>query len=192
MRTAPMAPGLEASDLYAPADVAAAAAAWGATCGPAALAAILQLPVVWLRPLLGDYPVREYMHPTHMRQALTKAQVAQRVMRSSRAIEYAYGLLFLQFTGPWCQAGVPVDAASRHTHWVGTAWTTEYGTMIYDSTAEGREGQQGGWVTKREWLTRILPALTATIRRAYGGYYVRWACQVTLPFLPISRDTLET
>jgi hypothetical protein len=182
-------PGLQAGALYTPADVAAAALAWGATCGPAALAAILQRPVLALRPLLGNYPVREYMTPTHMGQALTEAQIPYHVLRAFHETAPTYGLLFLQLTGPWCTPAVPVAAAYRHTHWVGTAWTAKYGTMIYDINAEVQHDQWGGWVAKRVWELRILPAITAAHRRADGGWFVRWACEVTLPTSPIPCHT---
>lgn len=173
-----VAAGLLARDLYAPPDVEEAHAAWGANCGPAALAAVLRRPVMTMSPFLGAFRARQYMNPTHMREALTCAAARYVVVRSPHAAWPSHGLGFVQWTGPWCQPGVPVTAAYRQTHWIGVAQTDDCEIMVYDVNASAPGGALGGWVTKRYWQLQIRPTITATIPRADGGWYIRWICQV--------------
>lgn len=170
---------LTASKLYTPPDVEEAHEMFGANCGPAACAAVLRRPVMTILPFLGAFRTRQYMNPTHMREALTCAAARYAVVRDPTNAPWPfYGLGFVQWTGPWCQPGVPVRAAYRQTHWIGVAQTEDCGMMLYDVNADAPDGAMGSWVAKRAWQLQILPTITATIPRAYGGWYIRWICQV--------------
>ena len=194
--TAPQQPdtcsALRYADLYHPPDVEEAYATFGANCGPASLAAILQRSVMSLRPFLGNFERRGTTTPRHLLAALhavglertavtlhtRQRQVAGLGHAAPSAWPRLYGLAFVQWTGPWCATGVPVAAAYRRTHWVGTALTQEYGQMLYDINAWGHEASQGAWLTRACWEDRILTAITRAIPRADGGYYVRTALEV--------------
>jgi hypothetical protein len=117
--------------------------------------------------------VRRFMNPTQMQQALRAAQQPFRVVRRLHP-DVTYGLWFVQWEGHWTAPGVPARRAYHYTHWVGVAQTEDSGQLIYDVNAE----QWGGWVPKRGWDRVVVPAITRTIPRANGHYFVRWACEV--------------
>lgn len=178
--------------LYTPPDVAEASEAYGVTCGPAALAAVLGLPCMALRRHLGDFETRgSYMNPTHMKAALASVGALAvpifpaKVFPPPERPELAwptYGLLFVQFEGPWTKPGVPVHVAYRHTHWVGCAETEEHGVMLYDINVHyPAHDRYGGWMVRRAWEQGVVSAITETIPKASGGWYVRWACAVARP-----------
>lgn len=171
------------AQLYHPSDVEEAVRLCGATCGPAALAAILQRQVTGVAPYLGDFPSRRHMTPTHMRQALLAADATVLVWHPAKAPSddpRTYGLSFVQWEGPWLRPGVPVRAAYRHTHWVGVAHCAEYGRMIYDINARTEESAWGAWVPYAWWTAEVVPRIVETIPRATGGFYPRWVCTVAL------------
>lgn len=165
------------ADLYHPTDAEAAHESWGANCGPVALAAILKRPVAHVRPLLDGFEQRLYMNPTHLRQALLRAGAHVNVRFPVEDI--TYGLLFLQWTGPWCQPGVPITAAYRYTHTIGAAVVQKHGMLFYDVNAWYDQETRGAWVPKDCWEREIKPLITNSIHRADGGYYARWKCQLT-------------
>ncbi len=120
------------------------------------------------------------MNPTHLLNALTAAQSG---FHRAPSCPVSYSLLFLQWTGPWCTSRDEMNArwAYRYTHTVGCALTTEYGVMFYDCNAEVDDQPRGGWVPQTWWEADIQPRITETIRRADGGYFIRWACVVQPP-----------
>ena len=194
--TAPQQPqicsALRYEDLYHPPDVEEAYAAYGASCGPVSLAAILQRSVMSLRPFLGNFEWRGYCNVRHLLSALSALGLGRRTWTlNASALHQAflaaeepsvfpplYGLAFVQWRGPWLKPGVPVAVAYRYTHWVGIAMTEEYGQMVYDINAWSSDDQRGAWVPVAWWEDEIPPAITCTIPRADGGYYVRTALEV--------------
>lgn len=182
--------------LYHPPDVEEASQTWKANCGPGALAAVLQRPVMSLRARLPGFERRGFCNPSHLLRVLDSLDVriiTHNAAQIAHAIETSvqpeqepslYGLLFLQWTGPWCNPGVPVAAQYRYTHWVGTASTQDHGQMYYDINAWREDDQRGAWVPTSWWEHEILPAITCTIKRADGGYYVRTALEVPHAPLP--------
>jgi hypothetical protein len=153
--------------LYTPPDVAEAAEKYGATCGPAALAAILQMPLMRLRRAFPGFPKKPWVNATTMLQALDHAKV--RGVEKRKKEWPTYGLAFLQLDGPWTQPGVPVAVAYKHTHWVAVIQDDE--RRLYDINADG-------WLTQATWEATILPAIVAAMPEASGTYFVRWSCQV--------------
>lgn len=144
--------------LYAPPDVEEAFAAWGASCGPAALAAIARVPIL---PLREHFP-RRYTNPTHMKAAVE----ALKLSWSSRQGLPRLGLAFLQIEGSWCNPGVPVGAAYQRTHWIAVAQNA-----IYDINA-------GGWLLAADWRSELMPEIVKATPRATGGWYVREALEI--------------
>ena len=120
--------GVMDSGLYVPRDVDEAGAAWGANCGPAALAALLGREVAGVRELVQ--PFKGYMTPTAMQAALDRAGAAwvkAKVAPGWRGNSGGRALVFIQFEGPWTRPGVPARAAYQHTHWIASA-----GPLVYD------------------------------------------------------------
>jgi hypothetical protein len=151
---------------YAPPDVDEAVAAYNATCGPAALAAIVQQPLMRLRTLFPGFPRKCWVNPTAMMAALDRLNAP---FENRKRAWPTYGLAFLQWDGPWLAPGIPVGAAYKHTHWI--AVVQDVARMIYDINADG-------WLPGPEWEQRIVPAILAEEPEASGTYFVRWSCQV--------------
>jgi hypothetical protein len=166
-------------DLYTPPDVEEAIDTWNASCGPAALGAILRRPLSSVAELIPEFRQRGYMNPSQMLAALARACCAvPKTMRGEGKPWPSYGLGFIQWHGPWLNPAIPIAAAYRHTHWIGIAETVEYGRMIYDINALDTNNQCGAWVPVNWWSTTIIPEITATIPRATGDWHVRWSCEV--------------
>lgn len=154
-------------NLYEPTDIDEANAAWKANCGPAALAAVLRIPVMAVRPLFPLYPGKPWANPTHLQTALglTKAKWH----KCGKGEWPHYGLCFLQIEGPWENPGVPISLAYRRTHWVGTA--AQPGCrMIYDVN--------GGQWTPQPWWEANVMALILQSNRQATGWRVRAAIAV--------------
>jgi hypothetical protein len=148
----------EAGTLYNPSDVEESYHVWGATCGPAALAAVLGREVSEVRDLFPEY--RGYVNPTMMWGALRLA--GRPAEKSQESNEPGKGLLFIQYTGPWTAPGVPPKAAYKHSHWIGIARNND-GLFAYDANA--RE-----WITFEDWQTNVITELLAHHKNATGWY----------------------
>ena len=165
--------------LYHPPDVQDACKVWAASCGPAALAAILQRSLLQTRCLLAGYDQRGYMNPTHMQLALGGARCWWETLRPGEDGP-SYGLAFVQWLGPWCGEGKSVRAAYRYTHWVGVAYCQDAGLMLYDINARSETSAAGAWVPWAWWHEEVRPMITETIKGAPGGSSIRWSCEVVL------------
>ena len=126
-------------------DTIEAGDAWGANCGPMALAAVLNLPTVEAARELVQ-PFRGFMSPTNMNDALELAMDRGLARASGQVFQRppaadpwpALGLVRIQWLGPWCEPGVNPRAAYRFTHWLG-AKVEQRGeappvVMVYDAT----------------------------------------------------------
>lgn len=166
------------TDLYAPPDVSEAYEAWGANCGPCALAAILRKLVMSVRDLFDGFEARRYVNPTHMLAAIKAAGKRATTTpchdwregekhRRGRQLP-AYGLAFLQFSGGWWDTK-PETVQYRFTHWVGCADPRPGIVMIYDLNA-------GEWVPREQWLVDLFPNLLAYNKCT--GAWVRTAYEI--------------
>jgi hypothetical protein len=154
--------------LHVPSDVEAAYDAWGAACGPAAVAALLGMEVNSLRPHLG---AKRWANPSDIRRALDALERPHTYRGSVNRGDLDFperGLAFVQIAGPWLGPGVPVGAAYRHTHWVAVDRC-----FIFDIN----EGDAGGWLSIAGWKQWIAPELVAHTKRA-DGWYVRATIEV--------------
>lgn len=143
---------------FSAADLDRANEAWGCNCGPGAIAALCGLTPDELRPHLGDFEAKRYTNPTLMFDILRRLEVFCGVVwRRSYPNEVAprYGLVRVQWHGPWMREGVPMAARYRHTHWIGVAHRDgEAGVFDINAMANGT-----GWVRKADWLGFIVPAI---------------------------------
>jgi hypothetical protein len=154
-------------------DMDRAHAAWGANCGPSALAVICGLTLDEVRPHVesgGPFP--GYTNPTLMLAALRSVGVTWR----PRAIRDAatgqlpwprWGLARIQWHGRWMEPGVPIAARYRHTHWVGAATRANGDVGVWDVNALGNGS---GWCALADWERVLVPAITGEIRGASGGW----------------------
>lgn len=132
------------------------AAEWN--CGPAAIAAVVRLMPKDLESHLGDFRRKGYTNPTLMFSILRSLRVSYRNI--DKGIWPSYGLVRIQWHGPWMNPGVPVAARYRKTHWIacrgtGDKTNSEHPRQIFDVNCIG----VGGWVAEEEWKHQVVPWL---------------------------------
>ena len=149
-------------------DAQRAGDAWGANCGPGAIAGVLGMTLDELRPHLIDFERKGYTNPTLMRDILNGLGVKWQRVKS--VWPRNVGLVRVQWEGPWTEPNVPMRARYRHTHWIGTRrvganyWNVE----IFDINCMC----VGGWVPLVEWNTQVVPWLIKEcVKRAYGTWH---------------------
>lgn len=148
-----------ASQFYVPPDVMEAYGAWGASCGPASLAAFCRVPVMAVRDSFPEFEAKRFVNLTMMRTAFDLARFEQYAVtfnRWPRADEL--GLLQVLIEGPWSEPGVPEQAALKHTHWV----AVDGAEMMYDINSDR------GWLTRAQWEAQIVPLLMQAHKRSTG------------------------
>jgi len=141
--------------------------AWGFSCGPAALCVMTQLEPETLRPHLAPY--RGFMNPSEMRAALRSVGAPHRVQPlrvGTRGGWPDYGLVRVQWSGPWLAQDKPPTLRYHYTHWVGCMRDPTRGMCIFDINAI----DMGGWLLLDAWQTSMVPALLEHIARADGFY----------------------
>ncbi len=152
--------------------------AWGANCGPGAIAAVLNLTLDELRPHLRDFEAKRYTNPSLMYSVLRGLGVLFDVRMSSGRgdIWPFYGLARIQWEGPWMAPGVPVQARYRHTHWIGC-----HGEDVFDINCIS----VGGWVPLVEWRDEVAPWL-----HAYGGWHLTHSIEIDPVVARATRERL--
>jgi len=134
---------------------------WGFNCGPSALCAILGLHPNEIRqhmhhPKRGDrmkivrFEDVKYTSPTMMFSTLENLLLPYRVSYRGddplRGEKPKFGLMRVQFGGPWCKEGVPMTARYKATHWVAVD-----GDDVYDINHED------GWSDYETWSKMVMP-----------------------------------
>ncbi len=127
---------------------------WGLNCGPAAIATMTRLSLDELRPHLGDFEQKHYTNPTLMWSILKSIGVFWAICKDGRKWP-KYGLVRVQWEGPWTAPGVPMAARYRHTHWVGAMYLADgEEQMIFDINCLK---EMGGWVPLAMWESSVVP-----------------------------------
>lgn len=155
--------------------------AWGANCGPGAIAAILGMTLDEVRPHMEacGFAAKRYTNPMMMLEVLERIGTRFRsrsIASNVPKLEFPhYGLARIQWEGPWTKPGVPARVAYRHTHWVG-ACTLADDVGIYDINAMANGS---GWCSLGDWSLIVVPAiLDACVPRASGGWHITHAIEV--------------
>jgi hypothetical protein len=155
-------------------DVAAtdrAADEWRFNCGPAAICAIRDLSPEQVRPHMGDFESKGYTNPTLMFAALRSLGVS---WTNAMPNWPRWGLVRVQWGGPWTRDGVPIRARYRHTHWVGSS-RSAFGDWVFDVNATC----SGGWISFNEWSERLVPwLLRECVPRADGKWWITHSLEV--------------
>lgn len=147
---------------------------YGANCGPGALAAIAGMTLDEVRPHIPDFETRHYTNPTMMFAALDS--IGKQWKRRAEALWPTYGLVRVQWEGPWMAEGVPIAARYRYTHWIGAAIVgSEVGIFDINCMNNG-----SGWVSLIDWDTIVVPYLTAQYKRANGCWHMTHSIEVEL------------
>ncbi len=156
------------------------AADWN--CGPAAIAAVVRLTPAELESHLGTFRSKGYTNPTLMFAILRSLGIGWRTI--DKGCWPSYGLVRIQWHGPWMNPGVPIAARYRKTHWVGCRSRlvpsprrdvpqdeqvrTE--RQIFDVNCIG----VGGWVPEAEWKDQVVPWLVPQFKEL-KGWDGRWS-----------------
>ncbi len=153
------------SALYVPPDINEAAEAWGANCGPCAIAAVTGKTLAEVRPALGDF--RGCMNPTEVRAAL---EALGWHSRKAKGAERA-GCAHIMFDGPWSNV---VRAAYAHSHWIAYRWVGSLPALRhFDANANyyGSE-EPGAWLDPFAWEREVLPLLMP--KKGTGHHVNAW------------------
>lgn len=146
--------------------------AWGANCGPHALAAALMLPLDQVRPLFAQFEekFRErgygFTNPTMMGNALALARVPVKLTKGLRTQDILEdGIYRIQWEGKWLKPGVPPIVAYGHTHWIAATPTHVFCTAI----PLFEFGCDFVWVDHEVWknLIRVL-----CVRENFDGWHI--------------------
>lgn len=161
---------------FTAADADRAAEQWGANCGPGAIAAILGMTLDEVRPHMGDFEAKGYTNPTLMFETLNRIGVTWRAMRGVKRWP-CYGLVRVQWEGPWTQPGVPMRARYRYTHWVGADARNPANIGIFDINAIANGT---GWCSLEHWSQILVPwLLSEAVPRANGRWHLATVIEVT-------------
>ena len=157
-------------------DAERASEQWGCNCGPAALAAILNVTLEEVRPLMLGFESRGYTNPTLMFEALGRSGRSWNRATCCPLRWPQFGLARIQWEGPWTQRGVPIKARYRKTHWVGASTAGDRGTGVFDINCM----HVGGWIALSAWEEHIVPwILREAVPRANGRWHLTHVIEVT-------------
>ena len=148
---------------------------WGANCGPGAIAAIMGMTLDEVRPHIPGFNEKHYTSPSMMNAALRSIG---RPWNKIGATWPAYGLVRIQWEGPWTLPGVPMRARYLYTHWIG-AKTGANSIGIFDINCINNGT---GWVSLDDWSKTVVPWLLneCVDKRASGAWHITHAIEVTL------------
>lgn len=160
-------------------DEAQSAADGHFNCGPGALCAVADLRPEEALPYLRGFERKHYTNPSMMQEALRELKIPfQRVYEclglgeARNPIYPVFGLVRIQWAGPWTAPGVPVRARYRHTHWV--AWDRD-AAQVFDINAMC----VGGWLDEQEWRTQLVPWLIREVApKATGAWWPTHCWQI--------------
>lgn len=141
---------------------------WGCNCGPTALAAIMGSTLDEARKALPGFDDKHYTNPTMMFAGLDNLKAKYTIStQSSRWPKY--GLVRVQWEGPWTNPGVPIRARYRHTHWVAAQLGADGTTGIFDCNSM----PSGGWIGLRDWMDSLVPwILENLVPRNNGKFHL--------------------
>ena len=153
-------------------------------CGPASLCAVSDLMPNDVLPHLRNFDKKHYTNPLMMKQALDTLDIPFDRVFECRGHDHpknpiypVFGLVRVQWDGPWFLPGVPVRASYRHTHWV--AWDSAF-NRVFDINAMC----VGGWLPKKEWRELLVPWLLSQIEPTATGLWWPTHCwQIKRPLL---------
>lgn len=79
-----------------------------------------------------------------------------------------YGLVRIQWEGPWTAPGVPMRVRYRHTHWIGGRRIGD-AVEVFDINCIC----VGGWISLAEWQSQVIPwILRECVPKADGKWHI--------------------
>lgn len=159
---------------FALADADRAADEWGANCGPGAIAAIMGMTLDEVRPFMfaAGFAEKHYTNPSMMIAVL---RAIDRPWYKMAAPTWpTYGLVRIQWEGPWTEPGANPKWRYRYTHWVGAGRRNgEIGVFDINCMNNGT-----GWCSLDNWRDIVVPRLTEQYPRATGAWHMTHAIEV--------------
>lgn len=130
--------------------------AWGANCGPHALAAACEVDLKTVEKAVA--PFKGWMSPSQMEGALNR--LGRHFQKNGNLFtkEPKAGILRVQWHGPWLKNPNPA-ASYKHTHWVACRQG-----HIHDTVIDGAWGQ---WMPIKDWI----PKMESYSKREYAGWH---------------------
>lgn len=148
---------------------------WGANCGPGALAAIVGQHINSVRTHIALFDQRHYTNPSMMFHALRSLSVSFKPRWDKCWPDW--GLVRIQWEGPWTEPGVPIRARYRYTHWIGACAKDREDIGIFDINCMN----SGGWVSLDDWQLIVVPFLLKhNVPNANGKWSITHSLEVTL------------
>jgi hypothetical protein len=126
-----------------------------------------------VRPHMGGFESKRYTNPTLMNDALRSIG---RPWKKIGAIWPNYGLVRVQWEGPWTNPGVPMRVRYRYTHWIG-AETGRSSIGIFDINCMNNGT---GWCSLDDWSNIIVPCLVKQYPRASGKWHLTHAIEIEM------------
>jgi hypothetical protein len=147
---------------------------WGANCGPGAVAAIMGMSLDDVHPIMvaEGFEAKHYTSPSMMNAVLRRIG---RPWRKVGAVWPSYGLVRVQWEGPWTDPGVPVWARYRYTHWIGVARRDGGDTGIFDINCMNNGT---GWCALADWQSVVVPYILRQYSRASGKWHLTHVIEV--------------
>lgn len=157
---------------------------WRFNCGPGALCAVLGMTPDEIRPHLQEFEEKGYTNPTMMFSILNGLEVDWRPRKAHGSTAAFpdkldpwpdFGLVRVQWEGPWTAPGVPIRARYRHTHWIGCVRVPNEEPSIFDVNAMA----VGGWIPLSMWRDSLVPwILKHCAPQANGGWHLTHVIEV--------------
>lgn len=152
--------------------------AW-ASCGPASLAALLDVPLTGVRVAFPrQTPSRTWTNFAQMEAAVRQLARVDVTLTRGLAAFPRRGVVLIQFGGTWDRLPDGHPAQLRHTHWIavvpkGAPLLGGFATQnaVFDVNAVGWEQTPGGWMSFARWGNVLAPQLAADQSKGGDG---RW------------------
>jgi hypothetical protein len=159
-----------------------------ATCGPTALAGLLQRSLADVRPGFPEHTEeRTWTNFSQMKRALTVLGAFWRETRIVNPEAHpparawpTRGLVIVQICGSWDALPIHHAAQLRRTHWIAVR-PTRRGPAVFDGNAVGEAALAASawWQGRSRWEREMLPRLVENCgKTATGAWWVRAALEV--------------
>lgn len=151
-------------------------------CGPSALAVMTRAPLMAACAAIPHFKERHYTNPTMMSGALRNLGLSFHERDDTDCDGHTlteYGLVRIQWEGPWTAAGANPRWAYRETHWIGAAlfnWPDENKAVefVFDVNC--------GWQTRVDWENIHVPKIIKEVvsKGATGNWWAthRWELEM--------------
>lgn len=145
---------------------------WGANCGPGAIAAIMGMTLDEVRPFMAtvDFEAKRYTSPSMMWKILRA--IGQPTRKLPTTDWPQWGLVRIQWEGPWTRPGVPEKARYRHTHWIGCKAVDLCAGRAFGIFDINCINNGSGWCSFDDWRNILVPWLLEDCEpKATGSWY---------------------